>query len=127
MTGLAGAVRNLMLIAGDILPFSTRSFSDILGNKPDNTRLLCLGIVVVTQKAILAQRNTLPEMASCAAVSRVHWGVHHSATWIRMKDGSEYVFDWHATLNIFDPLLSRNEDWPEAKGAVFRRHFTGFA
>ena len=128
LTGLAGAARNLVLISGDIIPpLATRSINEMLGRKVDNTKLLCLGITVATQKAILRERKSLPELHACAAISRVHWGVHHTATWVRMKDDSEYAFDWHATLNIYDPLLSRAEEWMEAKGAVFARNFGGFA
>ncbi len=124
MAGLAGAARNLILISGDIIPpLATRSINDMFGREVDNTKLLCLGITLATQKAILNER----QLHSCAAVSRVHWGVHHTATWVSMKDQSGYVFDWHATLNVFDPLLSRAEDWTEARGSVFARHFSGFA
>lgn len=127
MAGLAGSVRNMILISGDFIPpLATRSINDMLGRKVDNSKLLCIGITAATSKAILKERKSLPELHSCSAISRIHWGVHHTATWVHMKDDSEFVFDWHATLNIYDPLLSRAADWIDAKGEVFARNFRGF-
>jgi len=43
-----------------------------------------------------------------------------------MVDGSIYVFDWHATLKIRDPVISKLEDWRKAENAVNYVLFLGF-
>jgi hypothetical protein len=46
--------------------------------------------------------------------------------WVRMKGDTEYVFDWHATLNIYNPILSQAADWPQALNEVPAASFRGF-
>src|SRR5436190_11582025 len=43
-------------------------------------------------------------------------GIEHEATWVRMKDSSQYMVDWHATLRIRDPIISHYDDWQAARG-----------
>ncbi|WP_144187076.1 hypothetical protein [Elioraea rosea] len=33
---------------------------------------------------------------------------HHSATAVKVQDGKTYVFDWHGTLSLRNPLISRS-------------------
>ena len=120
--GLAGSVRNIPLVMHGIV--SGKSPED----DPETTAKLCIGIVAVTVKAIIAaiRQGKLPEVKSSSAISRVSWKIHHSATWVRMTDDSEYVFDWHATLLILDPRLSKAENWVKAQGAINFVLFRGF-
>jgi hypothetical protein len=67
----------------------------------------------------------MPEVHTAVGIHRVHWGVHHKATWIRMEDDSEYVFDWHAILKIHDPAISKAEDWVKAQKAINFVLFSG--
>lgn len=114
---LSGSVRNAaMMLQGKYV-----------GDKEFDEKI-CLGIALVTFKAILnaIKQGKLPEVHTAGSTHRVHWGTHHEATWIRMKDDSEYVFDWHATLKLRDPAISKNEDWMNAKGAINFVLFSGF-
>ena len=121
-TQTAGSVRNIPLVLKNILQ----------NKKPEDdeemTKLLCIGIVVATVKPLVAavRQGKLPGVHTANAISRVHWGVHHTATWIRMKDDSEYAFDWHATLKVSDPAISKAEDWVKAQNAVNYVLFFGF-
>ncbi len=121
-THLAGSVRNIPLVLKNILQ----------NKKPEDdaemTKLLCIGIVVATVKPLVTaiRQKRLPGVFTASAVSRVHWGVDHTATWIRMEDKSEYAFDWHATLKVSDPAISKAEDWMKAKNAVNYVLFSGF-
>jgi hypothetical protein len=91
-------------------------------------RKICLGIALVTQKAILkaVTARQLPEVLSCAGLHRVHWGIHHQATWVRMADDTEYVFDWHATLNVRNPSISKAPNWLKGEKGVLFWWFLGF-
>lgn len=114
---LAGSVRNAaMMLQGKYV-----------GDKEFDEKI-CLGIALVTFKAILKaiKQGKLPEIHTASSIHRVHWGIHHEATWIRMKDDSEYVFDWHATLKMRDPAISKAEDWLIAKTAINFVLFSGF-
>ena len=112
---LAGAVRNVFL-----LPFDVED--------PKVSKLLCVGIACETVVAIHAAMKTgrLPNIASCSSIHRVFKGTHHDATWVRMKDDREYVFDWHATLKVRDPAISKAADWMEGRWGVRYASFSGF-
>lgn len=119
---LAGSVRNMGLVAKSM--FLGKKLQD----DPEATSLLCIGITTVTVIAIhiALKQKKIPEVHTASGIHRVHWGVHHEATWIRMKDDSEYVFDWHATLKIQDPAISKAEDWVKAQKAINYVLFSGF-
>jgi hypothetical protein len=121
-THLAGPVRNIPLVAKGIIQGKN------LEDDPEATAKLCIGITAVTVKAIhnAIRQSKLPEVHGCSGTHRVHWGVHHEATWIRMKDGSEYVFDWHATLKINDPVISKADDWQNGRTGINFVLFAGF-
>jgi hypothetical protein len=87
---------------------------------------LCLGVALYTFKALLKNISKIPELRAAATCHRVHRGTHHEATWLRMQDESQYVFDWHATLNIYNPLISRFEKWQNADDEIPLIHFGGF-
>lgn len=121
-TQTAGSVRNIPLVLKSILQ----------NKKPEDdaemTKLLCIGIVAATVKPLISavRQGKLPGVHTAGGIPRVHWGVHHAATWIRMEDDSEYVFDWHATLKVYDPAISKATDWVEARNAINYVLFSGF-
>jgi hypothetical protein len=46
--------------------------------------------------------------------------IAHTATLVRMKDGSRYVFDWHATLTASNPMLhASTKAFDEKEGVLF--------
>ncbi len=111
---LAGTIRNLILILGQV-------------DKVDLDRVSCVGISMTTaevlsevlNKGSSSQRAKLAGVRNVSTCHRVSGGgVHHNATWVVMKDMSEYVFDWHPTLQTRNPLISRRADWGRCKGAV---------
>lgn len=114
---LAGSVRNLAMMAQ----------GKYVGDPVFDERI-CSGIAVVTQNAIYAaiKRGKLPEVRTAGATHRVHRTIHHQATSIDMIDDSIYVFDWHATLKIQDPVISRLDDWRMGQNAVNYVLFSGF-
>jgi hypothetical protein len=118
-TETAGSFRNVLLMA--------------MGKEPGDPtfdRLICQGVQVVTQKAILKwmRANRLPEVRSCAGAHRITgiFRVHHQATWVRMRDDAEYVFDWHATLRVRNPVISKLPDWLVARNGLLFEQFEGF-
>ncbi len=121
-THTAGSVRNIPLVLKSIVEKKKPE------DDPEMTRRLCLGIVAATVKPLImaVRQGKLPGVHTAGAVSRVHWGVDHMATWIRMEDASEYAFDWHATLNINNPAISRAADWDAARNAISYLFFSGF-
>ena len=99
------------------------------GTNPAFESLLCTGIASCTERAIAGalERPGIPEVKSVGKVDR--FDPPHTATLITMKEGSEYVFDWHATLNPRNPLIYRAADW-QAKRRAYAQEavaFTGFA
>jgi hypothetical protein len=112
VTGLAGSARNLAMI------FQGKGAGD-----KDFDEKICLGIAMVTANAI--RKAGIPGIRSVATAHREHWGVHHEGTWIRMTDESQYVFDWHATLRVRDPLISTFDDFMLATNATHFALFSG--
>lgn len=121
-THTAGSVRNIPLVLKSIV--TNKKPED----DPEMTRKLCLGISFATTKPLYTaiKQGKLPGVHTVSTIHRVHWGVDHDATWIRMEDGSKYVFDWHATLKIRDPAISRETDWENAGLAINYVLFSGF-
>ena len=115
--GLAGGVRNFAMIMRGLGP-----------GDPVFDERICLGIAAVTIKAIhkAMRAQQISGVASCSGIHRVHWGVEHEATWIRTTDDGEYVFDWHSTLRLKDPRISKASDWMVAGSAVNYVFFKGF-
>jgi hypothetical protein len=115
-TQTAGAVRNIPWVAAWI----NNNIS-----KDEMDKHTCLGVTQVTVEAILKAR--IPGVRSCSGSHRVHWGTDHEATRIRTDDDGEYVFDWHATLKLRNPTISKAEDWVAATNAVHFARFKGFS
>lgn len=108
---ITGSIRNLW-------------FDYLLGKKKmeddeEKSSRICIGITMFTVIALVAalRQRKLPGVRSIAGISRVTgiFNVHHTATRIRMDDDSEYVFDWHATLQVSNPVISKMSDWVDAR------------
>lgn len=113
--GLAGWVRNAL--AGAVLKESDHRYQD----------LLCGGIVAVTVAALDPKRGSVPGLKDVEGSSREPGGWAHFATLLKMKDGTEYIFDWHKTLVISNPWVSRHRDWKVATNEIPFKSFTGFS
>lgn len=76
----------------------------------------CVKIGDVTQAAInrAIKEGRLSEWVSKAwradrnPAKDNHVALYHSATAVETADGMTYVFDWHATLSLRNPLISRS-------------------
>jgi hypothetical protein len=93
---------------------------------------VCTGIAEATAKAINDALKRAPAGATLGAVlradsqDRVGTTTAHTATGIWMRDKSNYVFDWHATLRVGDPMLHKTTaDFSAGNGVLFSQ-FTGF-
>lgn len=116
--GIAGSIRNLWFMA-----------QDFNAENPDTVQRVCGGIADQAAVAITRAlgKPALGRVKGAADVGRVHRGVHHFATRVNMKDGTSYVFDWHATLNVDNPLLYPSvEQFGLGNGAVTFERFSGF-
>lgn len=98
--GITGAVRNAMMVVRGKDP-----------TDPAVAERVCTGIAEQAMSAINSRLAELPEVKAANTVSRVSWGVHHTATVVELKAGGRYVFDWHKTLDIDDPFVGSESRW----------------
>lgn len=128
LRGYAGSVRNLAYI-----------FSGKDSGNPKVAAEVCTGIAEQTALAINnalrpldhvgrpEKGSAIPDVATANTFDRVHHATYHTATVVSMKDGSRYVFDWHATLNVDNPMVYESpERWQIDKGGVQLKHFSGY-
>ena len=91
--------------------------------------LTCDGIYKATSLAIDRVVSTIPEMKRTFCAESYKWrGMNqHVATGIEMIDGNQYVFDWHATLDLFNPLLFETYDnFKKDEKSIEYKFFSGF-
>jgi hypothetical protein len=115
--GITGALRNV----GLILKFENPE-------DPKVARTVCTGIANVTMLAIdkaLKSTPGIPEVNLVTTIDRYLLAAH-TATLLKMKDGSNYVFDWHKSLNVHNPWIYKVEDWKQGHGGVLFDAFTGW-
>ena len=113
-TEWAGSVRNLGLILDNIV---TGAYEK---GTPSYDNLVCYGVAEATAEAITKNSSRqaarsgggckLPEVVNAITIDRQE-PLAHTATKVQMSDGTDYVFDWHATLDLMNPLISRTTDW----------------
>jgi hypothetical protein len=87
-------------------------------DKEEHDQLNCIGVALATVEAINKKKSSIPDLAAVSTIHRSPGGWHAEATWIRMSDDSQYVFDWHSTLDCLNPLISTKAEWLEAKNAI---------
>lgn len=90
-------------------------------------RWVCTGIAKLTSQAInraLDGGGTIPGVRQSECVDRFH-PICHTATRITTRSGSDYVFDWHATLDTRNPMIYRLHDWMACRGGVTFEKFQG--
>jgi hypothetical protein len=71
----------------------------------------CVGVANVTVKALNAGKAKVPWLKSVSDAHRSPGGWHHFATRVLLDDGSEWVLDWHKTLNPWNPWVSPRDEW----------------
>lgn len=77
--------------------------------------------------AVKAKDARVRSVKHAVPVSRVRFGVDHTAVRITMTDDQNHMFDWHATLEAKNPMLHRTEAlWVKGDGGVTLDDFEGF-
>ena len=94
--------------------------------------LQCTAIAAAAQGAIdLRQKRTpgfVPQLRATGCYSR-SVGFAHMGLVLHMQDGSDYVLDWWATLDVDNPLVYRLDDFDKNRkdAALTFDRFGGFA
>jgi hypothetical protein len=113
--GAAGGFRNATLM--------------FLMSTDELNEINCAGIAAASVKPLVAAiaAGKLPEVKKAGANYRETgvFKVGHYATWISMSDGSEYMFDWHATLNPNNPAISTPALWSTGASGINYVNFKG--
>ncbi|MCU0984003.1 MAG: hypothetical protein MUC89_03550 [Acetobacteraceae bacterium] len=124
----AGSLRNLTNMTAEGAAWLGMKAVELVGAEPHATRMAkdywekqgmdqaCTNIADVTSRAINAgiRQGAIPAWVTDAwHASRMpqqdnNVFAYHSATAVKVQDGKVYVFDWHATLSLRNPLISRN-------------------
>lgn len=124
----AGSLRNLTNMTAEGAAWLGVKAVELVGAEPHATKVAkdywekqgmdqaCTNIADVTSRAITAAINQgrIPPWATTAwHASRMpsqdnNVFAYHSATAIEVQDGKRYVFDWHGTLSLRNPLISRS-------------------
>lgn len=94
---------------------------------------ICVGIAEATRDAInkaltrAGAASSLGQVKSASLEAR-STTVTHAATGITMQDGSQYIFDWHCTLRLGDPMLFPSiKDWDATEKGELFSVFAGWA
>jgi hypothetical protein len=125
--GLNGSVRNWGYVACGMVTFgkACSPLNEEYANK------VCTGITNATstaiKNAVQCRVALVSRVANVGSISRVGFmGTDHTATHIIMTDGTEYVLDFHATLNSRNPMVHKATDWLKSTGGVTFKDFKGF-
>ena len=116
--GLAGWLRNLALEI------------NLMEGKIDikiYNELLCGGIASAAWGVLSRNKQKIKGLKDINGIGREIDGWAHHAIVIKMQDQSEYVFDWHKTLNIKNPFISKKSDWLKGINEIPYLNFKGFS
>lgn len=116
--GVAGALRNWGYVATGENPID-----------PKIANTVCTGIADATSTAInkAVAAGRLAGVTTAGTIDRTGtMGVFHTATLITLSDGTQAVFDWHATLRTDDPMISKVGEWKTSTGGSPLSSFSGF-
>ena len=121
--GYAGSIRNVLNAPGMLV---------IPDYNPDQKASdeACTGIANATAIAIndKAKKDSLFPAKSANSIDRQAGllKVHHTATEIVLRSGESYVFDWHATLALKNPMIYfRVSSWKNDMDGVLFKDWTG--
>ena len=137
--GSRGAVRNFMMVLGDMVmdtitwgtdkagiePISGHDFYDPNG-KGWGAQLQCTGIAEAATQALNRRADEFPNVSEFQVGSRSE-SYPHAGVVVVTTDGNRYVVDWWMTLEVDNPMVFRHADWDAAKGGgVALKNFNGF-
>ncbi|WP_026629666.1 hypothetical protein [Dyadobacter alkalitolerans] len=120
--GWAGTARNFGLWA-----------SELVGIAPEvsdaKSKWDCNAIAEATANAIKikgALSSSFPAQTATSEARDSTTGSAHQGTVVTMRDGTKYVFDWHANLNVGNPFIYESmTEFNIGKGVPFSS-FKGF-
>ncbi|WP_137124619.1 hypothetical protein [Roseomonas sp. HF4] len=124
----AGSLRNLTNMTMEGMAWAGMKVVELVGGTPTGSSYAkdyweqrgmdqsCTGIASATDAAINAAvaKGDLPRwvLGANPISRRPEPGksvlAHHDATAVTVGDGKTYVFDWHGTLSLRNPLISRS-------------------
>lgn len=128
-SGYAGSIRNMLNEPGMFVnPWHSPSV--------ESSDEACTGIANATAAAInaKAEKDTQFAAAKAESVDRQAGllGVHHTATKVLLRNGNgngqgdAYVFDWHASLAIGNPMIYHSvQVWKQDMDGVLFKDWTG--
>jgi hypothetical protein len=89
--------------------------------------LQCTEIAETAAAAIARSQRMIPGLSEVGTMSRSS-GYAHAGVHLTMQDGSQYVVDWWATLDVTNPLVFKAKDFDEDRksAAIPFKQFTGF-
>lgn len=124
--GINGSIRNWGYVACGMLTLG----KGCNPNDAEYAEKVCTGITEATVIAISGAANCrkalVGHIKKVTSISRNGFmGTDHTATEVIMSDGSEYVFDWHATLNPRNPMVHKAADWLRSTGGTVFAKFSG--
>ena len=130
--GIAGGTRNFAYaFVGTYASLAQGKYSAQPTKEQDD--LVCYGIRDATIEALQKAIKKAGPSDSIKSISDVDYAIRdnpivHTATKIVIAKGSEYIFDWHATLNTKNPIIYPSEkDFEANKNSVVFSSFTGFS
>jgi hypothetical protein len=119
--GATGTIRNVPLWIFSMI-------ANVSSEDPRIKPWVCHGIADVTVEAInkvYLGKKKMP-VKYALTINRSS-PMEHYATNIFLADKSNYVFDWHATLNVSNPKVHTTQSWLEARSGIQLAKFKGFA
>jgi len=144
--GVTGATRNFLMVLADSPNYLLEDVVNFVGGldtakeryvapklfpntDPNVDKLICTGIADATAAVISTalKTNRALDLVETAAMLSRETGISHAGTHITMKDGTDYVFDWHTTLAPEDPTIYLTKNWHQCTGGTLYSKFGGFS
>ena len=90
---------------------------------------MCIGISTAVTAAVMTawHKKELPWLVKVGDQRNDPEWFGHYAPKLTMHNGGEYIFDWWMTLEIFNPIVWRFEDWRQYPSPVVLTRGVQFA
>jgi len=125
--GISGGLRNAGYVALGMVTLG--KYGD--PSEPEYANRVCTGIsdaaTAALNKAVKSKLAKVRNLVEAVAISRTLNGTAHTAVQLSMKDGQKHVFDWHATLDEYNPMLfQKPAKWSKGEGGIPLEDFSGW-
>src|SRR4029450_3378779 len=109
--GMAGEINNALMYPAELLPPKACSLNDFISTHActgiANTAMAILNSALPHDDRLRAVVKTVDVTSRTSGVL----GVVHDAVLVTTTNDRQLVFDWHATLDPWHPLITPYEDW----------------